>query len=228
MLLQITAGEGGKDSEMFCEDLLRMYSRYASSRGMSMSDIRHKDGDILVRVSGRGCESAFGMESGSHVVQRVPPTERSGRRQTSVVSVAMLPLPPDDKFELNESDVEIITQCGGGPGGQHRNKTASTVRVRHLPTGIEVKIDARCQHTNKAMALKILKERVAAVYRNGRNGKYDELRASRLRGSSAEIGGRGSKVRTYNLIDSRVVDHRTNKTTRDVKSVLNGKLEVIL
>lgn len=122
----------------------------------------------MFRVSGSGAEKAFENEAGKHVIQRIPVTERNGRKQTSVVSVAVMPLPPDTvRGLLPESELEVKFQCGGGPGGQNVNKTASTVRMRHTPTGLSVVImNERDQHKNKRLAHRILSAKVADLGSN--------------------------------------------------------------
>jgi peptide chain release factor 1 len=159
-------------------------------------------------------------------VQRVPPTESRDRRQTSLVHVAVLPLPPDSALRpLPESQVDFTYQCGHGPGGQHQNKTASAVRATHRPTGLRVLINGRDQHRNKREALRILTARVHEHLSRQRDAAYDRLRRAQL-----GDGGRGDKVRTYNCIGGgRVVDHRLGTRTHDVEGVLKkGQLELLL
>ena len=161
----------------------------------------------MLKITGKGAGKAFQYETGQHVVQRIPPTEHNGRKQTSVVAVAVLPLPPERSFKpLPQNELEVITQRGHGKGGQNVNKVASAVRMRHKPTGLDVFINGRDQGKNKEIALKILTMRV----NNLRNGEvqegYDKLRRERM-GS----GNRGEKIRTYNFFREKIIDHRLNK-----------------
>ena len=178
---------------------------------------------MVVRVSGADVWTAFRHEPGKHVIQRCPANDRSGRRHTSVVSVAVLPMPePRVQDELDAADVEIVTQRGHGKGGQHQNTTDSAVRATHRPTGLSVFINGRDQKQNRKTALAILAAKVVLNREREAELKYGIERRAQL-GS----GGRGSKVRTYNLIDNYVKDHRTGKSTRQPDRVLRGELGLL-
>lgn len=117
-----------------------------------------------------------------------------------------------------------MTLRGTGPGGQHRNKTESCVRMRHVGTGIEVCIDGRKQHQNRRLAHQILSEKVSAHFSEKERQQYDSLRKGQL-----GTGGRGDKIRTYNCIKKRAVDHRTGKKTGNVDAVLQkGRFDLLL
>jgi hypothetical protein len=122
LVLDIHAGEGGVDSRLFAKDLLTAYLRFAARLQLTCELAYESESSWSVRVSGEGCWDAFVNESGKHVVQRIPPTESNGRRHTSTVAVAVLPLTDDKKFELSQAEVEITTQRGHGSGGQQKNK----------------------------------------------------------------------------------------------------------
>ena len=178
----------------------------------------------MLKVRGKGAGKAFQHESGQHVVQRIPPTEHNGRKQTSVVSVAVLPLPPEHTIKpLSQNEMDITTTKGTGPGGQNKNKVESAVRARHKPTGIEVFIDGRDQFKNKCFAIRILTVKVNELYNGKKQADYNASRKEKL-GS----GGRGSKIRTYNFLESRVVDHRLGTKTSNIKAVMKGELSLIL
>lgn len=168
---------------------------------------------------------AFKNEPGKHVIQRIPITERNGRKQTSVVMVAVLPLPPAQaKGLLPEHEIETIFQCGGGPGGQSVNKTASTVRMKHKPTGVSVIIcNERNQHQNKMTAHRILSARVTDMKNKKQHGDYQTIRREQMGN-----GARGDKVRTYNVMESRVVDHNLGTKTSNIKAIMKGELDLIL
>ncbi|KAL4303410.1 hypothetical protein GQ457_10G015530 [Hibiscus cannabinus] len=70
-------------------------------------------------------------------------------------------------------DEELMRQCemtsfkASGPGGQHRNKRESAVRLKHLPTGIVAQaVEDRSQHMNRASALARLRTLIALKVRN--------------------------------------------------------------
>src|SRR6185295_2289484 len=114
---------------------------------------------IVLSVEGKNSYQFFQQESGSHCWQRIPPTEKRGRVQTSTVTVAVLKPADETAFQLDMRDVEIKKSLGTGPGGQHRNKTESCVTATHLPSGASVRVDMRSQHQSLAMALRLLSAR---------------------------------------------------------------------
>jgi len=223
--MELRAGEGGQDSKMFIEDMVSMYVRWANSRNIQAEVLNDDDGHWVIRFWGKGAGRAFRHEAGKHCVQRVPPTESKGRRQTSFVIVAVLPIPPRHEMrDLPECEFDVKTQCGRQKaGGQHANKTASAVRMTHKPTGLQVFINGRQQHQNREEARRILTARVRQLERERITGDYEAKRREQL-----GDGGRGDKIRTYNFIDGRVVDHRLGTKTGDVKSVMKGQLDIIL
>ena len=178
----------------------------------------------MLKVTGKGSGKAFEFETGQHVVQRIPPTEHNGRKQTSVISVAVLPLPPEHTIKpLPQNELEITPTKGTGPGGQNKNKVESAIRAKHKPTGIEVFIDGRDQFKNKCFAIRILTVKVNELYNNKKQADYNANRKEKLGN-----GGRGSKIRTYNFLESRVADHRTGKKTSNIKEVMKGNFSLIL
>jgi peptide chain release factor 1 len=227
--LELQFGEGGQDSKLFVEDLLAAYVRYATSLKFHCELLTSEDGHAILKVSGSGVWNAFKNEAGKHCVQRVPPTERSGRRQTSMISVAVLPLPPEHKqVAIPDKDLVIKTQCGKQKaGGQHANKTASAVRITHLPSGITVFINGRCQMANKKEALAIIAAKVTEKENNKSKSDYDDLKQSHLKGSSDKVGGRGEKRRTYNFIRGDICDHVLGKQTSNIKEFMKGNFSVL-
>lgn len=164
-----------------------------------------RPGLTIAAFSGVGAKQTFQNESGGHRWQRVPPTEKRGRVQTSTVTVAVLDPDAVSGSALDYRDVDIITMRGSGPGGQNRNKTESCVIATHRPTGLQVRIDnERSQHQNKAMAYKVLAARLYEAERERASAQRDQERRQQT-GS----GQRGDKVRTYRTQDDQVTDHRT-------------------
>lgn len=158
-------------------------------------------------LSGQGAKATFKDEAGGHRWQRVPPTEKRGRVQTSTVTVAVLD--PDTVVgqALDPRDVDITTARGSGPGGQNRNKTESCVIARHKPTGIQVRIDnERSQQQNRATAMKVLAAKLYQLSASLAMASKNDQRKQQV-GS----GMRGDKVRTYREQDDQVTDHRTGK-----------------
>jgi peptide chain release factor 1 len=158
-------------------------------------------------IEGRGAAALFASEAGGHRWQRVPPTEKRGRVQTSTITVAVLEEPRHVDLTIRPEDVDIETMRGSGAGGQHRNKTDSAVRAKHRPTGIEVRCESeRSQHRNRELALKVLAARVADQNRTA----VDGARAADRR-RQVGSGMRGCKVRTIRVQHDMVVDHRTGR-----------------
>jgi peptide chain release factor 1 len=161
-------------------------------------------------ISGRGAAALFSGETGGHRWQRVPPTEKRGRVQTSTITVAVLAEPRQLDVVLRPEDVDIETMRGSGAGGQHRNKTDSAVRARHRPTGIEVRCEAeRSQHANRDLAMRVLAARVADQEQRAVDGARDADRRRQI-GS----GMRGDKRRTIRQQDDRVTDHVDGRSWR--------------
>lgn len=148
-------------------------------------------------------------EAGGHRWQRIPPTERKGRVQTSTVTVAVFEVAEKSKFSLNEADIEVFTTKDSGPGGQHRNKTESCVVMRHKPTSIEAKAASKSQHDNRRLAREVLESRVRAFY-----AQEQDAKTSMHRRQQVGSGQRGDKIRTYREQDNTVSDHRTGLKAR--------------
>ena len=181
-----------------------------------------KRGYHAFAFSGKGVEKLFDNEVGTHTWQRVPPTEKRGRMQTSSITVAFLEKDEYQQTDIQPNEVRIETTRGTGSGGQHKNTTDSCVVMTHLATGIKVVVDGRDQHKNKRDAFKEMSIRVNQFYLTGHNEESVDLRRDQI----GVTGGRGDKRRTYRVKDATVVDHITGKTAR-LKDVLRGKIELL-
>lgn len=223
IVLEIQFGEGGKDSKIFVDQLFSAYLNYAESLGFKCELLLSDEGHVVAQIRGSHVGTAFRHESGKHVVQRVPPTENSGRRQTSVVSVGILPMRTDSFEPLAEKDLRIEQCALGGSGGQHQNRHYCGCRMTHIPTGIKVTLNGREYHDNEREARRILTARVNDARKMAVDAEYAAFKRKQM-----GDGGRGDKVRTYNFIDSRVVDHRLGTKTGDIKGVMKGKFQKIL
>ncbi|MGH8252569.1 MAG: peptide chain release factor 1 [Steroidobacteraceae bacterium] len=229
--LEIRAGTGGDEAAIFAGDLLRMYSRYAETRGWQIELLSESSGEhggyreVICRVVGRGAYSRLKFESGTHRVQRVPATEAQGRIHTSACTVAILPeLAEIDRIDINPADLRIDTYRSSGAGGQHVNKTESAIRITHIPTGVVVECqDERSQHKNRARAMSLLQARLLAAEQEKRASAQAQTRKLQV-GS----GDRSERIRTYNFPQGRMTDHRINLTLYKLAAIMNGELDELL
>jgi len=175
----------------------------------------------VLRIDGKDAEKAFALEPGIHRIQRVPPTEKRGRRHTSTVAVAILACPSDMGFSIPQSDLRFETIRGQGAGGQHRNTRDTAVRVTHIPTGTNAYADGRSQHRNKENAIAVLGARLKAFSENEKDASTNTDR----RGQIGTMG-RGTRVRNYDLFRGIVKDERCKKKFNP-KRILAGGLDKI-
>ena len=172
-------------------------------------------------MRGSGAYSRLKYESGVHRVQRVPTTESQGRVHTSTATVAVLPEAEDVEIDVNPNEMKIDVFRSSGPGGQSVNTTDSAVRLTHLPTGIVISCqDEKSQLQNRLKAVRILKTK---LYDIEMQRQLDDQGAARR--SQVGSGDRSEKIRTYNFPQSRVTDHRINKTIFRLDAVLDGDLD---
>jgi peptide chain release factor 1 len=220
VIIEVRPGEGGADAEQFAKQLTDAISTY----------LRRQDRDIQVRP-GRTTEIAVtGIEreslpplAGTHRIQRIPSNDSSGRRHTSTVTVAILDGAAQPTVELDADDLTIQTKRGTGPGGQHRNKTSSAVRIVHKPTGTAVELNrGRSQHSNRIWAQQELIRRLEAAaarhHAQTRNG---------VRSDQISSGERPARTFTWNQQRAEVLDH-TNGTRHPMPELLRGHLELLI
>lgn len=230
VIVEIRQGAGGEEAALFGADLYRMYTMYATARRFKTEVVSLNDTElggikeITFNVIGEGAYSRFKFESGVHRVQRIPVTESNGRIQTSTVTVAVLPEAEDVEVEVNPADLKFESCKSSGAGGQHINKTESAVRLTHKPSGIVIECDQeRSQLQNKEKALKLLYTKLYDI-----KLREQEQAIASTRKSQVGSGDRSEKIRTYNFPQSRVTDHRINKTVYTLGSFLNGDIDCIV
>lgn len=224
VIIEIRAGTGGDEAALFAGNVMRMYTRYAETRGWKaeIMDISENDiggvKEVVLQLMGDGVFGRMKYESGTHRVQRVPETESQGRIHTSAITVAVLPEAEEVDIDINPADLRIDVYRASGAGGQHVNKTESAVRITHVPTGIVAQCqDQSSQHKNKATAMKVLATRLYDAQREALDKERSDARKSQV-GS----GDRSARIRTYNYPQSRVTDHRINLTLHSLDAVIAG------
>ena len=230
IILEIRAGTGGDEADLFPADLFRLYSHFSEKYSWEKELIASNEigiggfKEVIISLKGNGAYGMLKYESGVHRVQRVPETETGGRVHTSAATVAVLPEAEEVDVEINDVDLKIDTYRASGAGGQHVNKTESAIRITHIPSGLVVTCqDESSQHKNRAAALKVLRSRLLADQKE----KAAAERAAE-RKSLVSTRDRSAKIRTYNFPQGRVTDHRINFTSYRLSEIMDGDIEEII
>lgn len=180
-----------------------------------------RPGFVSFRATGSAAFELFKHETGGHRWQRVPPTEKRGRVHSSTVTVAVLREPQHHELVIAPKDLKWETKRGSGPGGQHKNKTESAVRITHLPTGISAYADSRSQFQNKELAMACLRARIVELRTTGATARQNDLRRQQV-GS----GQRSDKIRTVSEQNGFVSNHLNGKRV-DLKRYFRGFIEEV-
>ena len=227
-ILKLNAGAGGTESCDWAGMLYRMYTRWADRKGFSVEVLDYLDGDeagiksVTFQVNGENAYGYLKSEKGVHRLVRISPFNAQGKRQTSFVSLDVMPDIEDDiDIEINQEDLRIDTYRSSGAGGQHINKTSSAIRITHLPTGIVVQCqNERSQFQNKDKAMQMLK---AKLYLLEQQKQAEKL--SGIRGEVSDIAW-GNQIRSYVMQPYTLVkDHRTSAEISNVDAVMDGKID---
>ena len=230
-ILKLNAGAGGTESCDWCGMLYRMYTRWAERKGFTIEVLDYLDGDeagiksVTFQVNGLNAYGYLKSEKGVHRLVRISPFNAQGKRQTSFVSLDVMPdIEGDLDVDIDEKDLRIDTYRSSGAGGPHINKTSSAIRITHIPTGTVVQCqNERSQFQNKDKAMQMLK---AKLYLLKQEANAEKL--SDIRGEVKEIGW-GNQIRSYVLQPYTLVkDHRTDVETGNVDAVLDGGLDIFI
>ena len=230
-ILKLNAGAGGTESCDWCSMLYRMYTRWAERRNFSIEVLDYLDGDeagiksVTFQVNGTNAYGYLKSEKGVHRLVRISPFNAQGKRQTSFVSLDVMPdIEEDVDVEIRDEDLRVDTYRSSGAGGQHINKTSSAIRITHIPTGIVVQCqNERSQFQNRDKAMQMLKAKLYLLQREANAEKLSDIR-----GEVKEIGW-GNQIRSYVMQPYTLVkDHRTNAETGNVDAVLDGSIDLFI
>jgi peptide chain release factor 1 len=229
ILLELRGSAGGDEANIFAGDLMRMYMRYADSRGwkteiMNVSEGTHGGvSEAVITIRGDNVYSTLKYESGVHRVQRVPVTESQGRVHTSTATVAVMPEVEDVEIEIKPGDIEIMTIRSGGAGGQNVNKVETAVRLFHKPSGIQIHCtEERSQLQNREKAMKLLKTKLYDLELQKQQTEIADLRRSQV-----GTGDRSERIRTYNYPQDRLTDHRIGQNF-SLTPIINGDVQPLI
>lgn len=227
-ILELNAGAGGTESCDWCSMLYRMYTRWAERHGFSVEVLDMLDGDeagiksVTFQINGVNAYGYMKSEKGVHRLVRISPFNAQAKRQTSFVSLDVMPeIAADLDVDIEEKDLRIDTYRSSGAGGQHINKTSSAIRITHIPTGTVVTCqNERSQFQNKDKAMQMLKAKLLILKQEANAEKLSDIR-----GEVRDIAW-GNQIRSYVLQPYTMVkDRRTAVETSDAGGVLDGKID---
>ncbi|GAM54262.1 hypothetical protein JCM19231_254 [Vibrio ishigakensis] len=225
--IDLQSGSGGTEAQDWTNMMLRMYLRWAESKGFKTEVIEVSEGEVAglkgatVKISGEYAYGWLRTETGVHRLVRKSPFDSSGRRHTSFASAFVYPEIDDNiEIDINPADLRIDVYRASGAGGQHVNTTESAVRITHVPTNIVVQCqNDRSQHKNKDQAMKQLRAKLFEFELQKQNAEKQANEDAK-----SDIGW-GSQIRSYVLDDSRIKDLRTGVENRNTQAVLDGDLD---
>ncbi len=230
VILEVRAGAGGDEASLFAWELAHMYEKFAEMEGWQWKTNYESKSDLSgykeasFEIKGKDVYRKMKYETGVHRVQRVPATEKNGRVHTSTASVAVLPIRKKVNIEINPAEFEMEYSRSGGKGGQNVNKVETAVRIIHKPTGLDVRsTNERSQLANREKAMMILTAKLQQLKEEEEHKKYAGERKNQI-----GTGDRSEKIRTYNISQDRVTDHRIKKSWHNIPKIMEGEISDII
>ena len=230
IILEVRAGAGGEEAALFAQMLAEMYGKYAESQGWLFSVVDESKSPLggykeaSFEIRGKNVYRELRFETGVHRIQRVPETEKMGRVHTSTASVAILPIRKKTTIEIKPADIEVEFSRSGGAGGQNVNKVETAVRLIHKATGIDVRSTAeRSQQKNRERAMSILIAKLQVLKDEEEAKKYSAERKEQV-----GTADRSEKIRTYNILQDRITDHRIKESWHNIEKILAGEIGPII
>jgi len=231
IVLEVRAGVGGEEAALFAEELANMYQKYADNHKWSVIKLYESPSPLggykeaSFEIRGKDVYKNLRYETGIHRIQRVPRTEKMGRVHTSTASVAILPIRKKHTgIEISPADLEITFSRAGGKGGQNVNKVETAVRLTHKPTGIVISCRAeRSQQANREKAMEVLIAKLDEIKKEEEFKKYASERKEQV-----GVVDRSEKIRTYNILQDRITDHRINKSWHGIENMMKGQIDIII
>lgn len=230
IILEVRAGAGGEEAALFAEALASIYKKFSEMQGWTWKVVDESKSalggykEASLEIHGKDVYKKLRFETGVHRIQRIPATEKSGRVHTSTAAVSVLPLRKKVKVEINPADLEVEFSRAGGKGGQNVNKVETAVRLTHKPTGFVVRSTSeRSQAANREHALAIISAKIQAMEEEVEAKKWSADKKAQI-----GTGDRSEKIRTYNILQDRVTDHRIKQSWHNIEKIMAGGIGPIL
>jgi len=235
VILSIFAGAGGQDAQDWATMLLRMYERYCQRRGFKTEILHQSFGEAggpegrigtksaSLEIQGNFVYGFLKKENGVHRLVRISPFSPKALRHTSFVLVEVvpkIPKPEEVDLKIKPEDLKIEFYRASGPGGQYVNKKETSVRITHLPTGVQAACQSeRFQAQNRKKAMEMLTSKLYRLLQDSREKELSKIKGKKVSASW------GNQIRSYVLQPYKLVkDLRTGVETANVEGVLDGEL----